>query len=293
MALTKRLLGWRVFVLVDVMGLRSLETKQTARFPPARSLYSPIWFALERTLFRSADLVLAVNERHAHLIAALHGRRGVCTLRDAAEAELTGITAADRSALGIPEEAIAVCFVGSLVCSRLDRIMDAWDELGGEDRRRDRAPVCLVVVGDGPDLRAYRRRAAAAGWLGRTAFFLGARARGEALAIARACDVAVSDCWSGAGLPFKLYEYMALGSAIVVEGKPQIREVLTSEENALFFHSPAELAHQLRRLAADPALRSRLGHAAQEAFLAGHTLTERQREFGSLVEPALAMNGRA
>jgi glycosyltransferase involved in cell wall biosynthesis len=290
-ALIKLLLGKRVFVLVDVIGLHSLEIEQTARLSLARAVYRPIWFALERLLFRSADLVVAINDKHADLLAALHGRRDVRIIRDAAEVELTRVTPADRTAVGIPSRATAVCFVGSLVCSRLDRILDAWEELGDMDGEGSRAPLCLVVVGDGPDLRAHRRRAATAGWLGRTVFFLGPQPRDAALAIARACDIAVSDCWPDAGLPFKLYEYMALGMPIAVEGKPQVAELLKDEESALWFRRPGELAGQLRRLAADPTLRSRLGETAREAFLAAHTLDDRQREFRSMLEPVLGLNG--
>lgn len=290
-ALIKRLLGRRVLVLVDVMGLRSLEVRQTARAAPARALYRPLWRRLERTLVRRADLVLTVNDRHVDLLRELHGRDDAHALRDAAEAGLDGTPPADRDLLGVPPDAVAVCFVGSLVSSRLNGIMDAWEELGSQANGDGTPPACLVVVGDGPDLAGCRRRAAARGWPAGSAIFLGGLPRERALAVARACDIAVSDCWSDAGLPFKLYEYMALGMPIVTEGKPQIGELLTPDETALFFHDPPELARHVRRLAGDAELRARLGGGARRAFLAEHTLEARRREFEDLLRPALASVG--
>jgi glycosyltransferase involved in cell wall biosynthesis len=290
-ALIKLLLGRRVLVLVDLMGLRSLEVDQTARAAPARALYRPLWRGLERLLLRRADVVLTVNERHVELIRLLHGRDDAHALRDAAEAGLEHTQPADRSALGVPAGAVAVCFVGSLVSSRLDGIMDAWDELAHDPGGDGTFRACLVVVGDGPDLRDCRRRAAARGWPAGSAIFLGGLPRERALAVARACDIAVSDCWSEAGLPFKLYEYMALGMPIVTEGKPQIGELLTADETALFFHDPLELARHVRRLAGDVDLRARLGGGARRAFLAEHTLEARRREFEELLGPVLASVG--
>jgi glycosyltransferase involved in cell wall biosynthesis len=66
--------------------------------------------------------------------------------------------------------------------------------------------------------------------------------------------------------PLKLFEYMACGRAIVAPDQPNIREILTNEENALLFDpdKPASLWQAIRRLAADPELRERLGYAARE-----------------------------
>jgi glycosyltransferase involved in cell wall biosynthesis len=65
--------------------------------------------------------------------------------------------------------------------------------------------------------------------------------------------------------PLKLFEYMAAGKAIVASNLPAIAEVLTDDVNALLV-TPGDagaLAEGLRRLAADPALRARLGAAAR------------------------------
>jgi glycosyltransferase involved in cell wall biosynthesis len=76
--------------------------------------------------------------------------------------------------------------------------------------------------------------------------------------------------------PLKLFEYMALGRAIVAPDAPNIREIVTNGVDCLLFdpEQPDGLAQALQRLAGDAALRERLGRAAI-AKLAERRLTWR------------------
>ncbi|MEO6221918.1 MAG: glycosyltransferase family 4 protein [Vicinamibacterales bacterium] len=78
--------------------------------------------------------------------------------------------------------------------------------------------------------------------------------------------------------PLKLFEYLASGRAIVASDLPALREVLTHNETALLV--PAgdvhALADALSLLAADGALRERLGRAARD--LSEHFTWERRAE---------------
>jgi GT2 family glycosyltransferase/glycosyltransferase involved in cell wall biosynthesis len=279
LALLKLVLGDRVLCVADVIGLQSMEVEQATPQRWRRSLYGRILRVLEALLVRSADLVLTVNERHGELLRRRSGSPRTRTLRDAADTDLAATPAAERAALGLPDDAVAVAFLGSLVYSRLDPIFAAWRELS----RDSEPPLHLVVIGDGPDLKPYARRAADDGLLGRSVSFLGALPHPDAIAAVAACDIAYSECWSEAGFPAKLFEYMALGKPIVVEGKPQLGEVLEDGRDAVFFREPADLAAVLRRLAQDPVLRERLGRGARETFLSAHTAEVRRREFSALL----------
>jgi glycosyltransferase involved in cell wall biosynthesis len=67
----------------------------------------------------------------------------------------------------------------------------------------------------------------------------------------------------------KVFEYMAAARAIVAPDQPNLREVLTHEHDALLF-DPAEAGgfwRTVERLAAEPALRARLGAAARRTVL--------------------------
>lgn len=66
--------------------------------------------------------------------------------------------------------------------------------------------------------------------------------------------------------PLKLFEYMAMGKAIVASDLPSLHEVLRSGENSLLFSAGDEkaLAHALNRLTHDVALAEFLGRQALE-----------------------------
>jgi hypothetical protein len=59
--------------------------------------------------------------------------------------------------------------------------------------------------------------------------------------------------------PLKLFEYMALGRAIVAPAQPNIMEVLTDGADGVLFdpQDPAALANAIDRLCRDPSLRAR------------------------------------
>jgi glycosyltransferase involved in cell wall biosynthesis len=73
--------------------------------------------------------------------------------------------------------------------------------------------------------------------------------------------------------PLKMFEYMAAGRAIVASDLPALREVLRHEENALLVPATDLEAWGLavRRLAADPELRKRLGKIARSQLESRYT----------------------
>jgi glycosyltransferase involved in cell wall biosynthesis len=128
----------------------------------------------------------------------------------------------------------------------------------------------LLLVGDGParpDLerqvqsRNLQTRVTFAGLVGR-----------EAIAgIIASFDIALQPRAVEYASPLKLFEYMALGKAIVAPGQPNIREVLTDRKDALLFdpQRPGEMEAAIRLLASDGALRERLGKAARQTIEQG------------------------
>jgi glycosyltransferase involved in cell wall biosynthesis len=104
--------------------------------------------------------------------------------------------------------------------------------------------------------------------------FTGLQQRQAIPNVLRTFDIALQPRAVSYASPLKLFEYMASGLAIVAPNQPNIREILTDGENAILFdpEEPGALWHAIRRLAADPALRERLGRAARHA-LDGHDYT--------------------
>jgi len=75
------------------------------------------------------------------------------------------------------------------------------------------------------------------------------------------------------GSPTKLFEYMAMGKAIVASALDQIAEVLEDGRTALLVKpgDPGEVVEAIKRLAADEQLCIELGRNARETALERHT----------------------
>ncbi|MGZ8272780.1 MAG: glycosyltransferase family 4 protein [Burkholderiaceae bacterium] len=146
----------------------------------------------------------------------------------------------------------------------LDPVIDILAAPGNES-------LVLLVVGDGTARAALEQRAQALGVEDRVRF-TGLVKRSEIPYWVSAFDIALQPAANPYASPLKLFEYMALGRAIVAPDQPNIREVLQHERNALLFDPGREgsFAEALRRLVDDSELRHRLQTAA--------ALTVRQRE---------------
>ena len=79
-----------------------------------------------------------------------------------------------------------------------------------------------------------------------------------------AFDIAVQPQATPYASPLKLFEYMALGHAIVAPDQPNLKEVLTHNKTALLFnpHIAESFKSEVTRLVKDGALRRQLGCAA-------------------------------
>ena len=85
----------------------------------------------------------------------------------------------------------------------------------------------LLVVGDGPARAALEERARDLGVATRVRF-TGVVRREEIPALVSAFDIALQPAANPYASPLKLFEYLALGRAIVAPDQPNIREVLTA-----------------------------------------------------------------
>ena len=124
-------------------------------------------------------------------------------------------------------------------------------------------PLELVVVGDGPAVPALRQQAAELGLASRVRI-AGLVAHDAIPELVAGFDIALQPRVVAYASPLKLFEYMAAGKAIVAPDQPNIREVLVDGVTALLVDpaAPDAMWTAIRRLAADPLLRGRLGAAA-------------------------------
>ena len=118
----------------------------------------------------------------------------------------------------------------------------------------------LVIAGDGPDRAALERDARASG---RNVEFTGWVDKDAAAGLIAGASMLIFPSRGPESLSRVLIEASALGVAIAAMDTGGTRDIIEPDVTGLLSTSPDGLANDVRRLAADPALRARLGEAAR------------------------------
>jgi glycosyltransferase involved in cell wall biosynthesis len=208
----------------------------------------------ERFVWRSADRVLAVTGVLKAMIAAA----GVPEAQ--IEVVANGIDPtrfADLPQRPAAVDKVVLGFVGFV------REWHGLDTVIAAMSADPATSLDLVVVGDGPAVPALRQQAEDLGVADRV-HIEGLVAHDAIPELVAGFDIALQPRVVAYASPLKLFEYMAAGKAIIAPDQPNIREVLVDGVTALLFDpaAPDTMWTAIRRLAADPLLRGRLGAAA-------------------------------
>lgn len=180
---------------------------------------------------------------------------------------------AARHELGISEDEILAGFVGTFGPWHGVLTLAEAITLLPDDRH-----VRFLLVGAGRFRDEVERIIRAAGRADRV-IFTGHLEHGRVPPLLDACDILLSphvpleDGSEFFGSPTKLFEYMAMGKAIVASRLGQIGDVLTDEESGLLVEpgNARQLAEAILRLSESLDLRERLGSAARRAAVERHT----------------------
>ena len=175
---------------------------------------------------------------------------------------------------------------------RLDRIM-VWVA-----QQAGRYNVHLLVIGDGPARAEIEACATKLGVADRLSF-TGAVPREQVPGLSMAFDIALQTALVPYASPLCLFEYLALGKAIVAPDQPNHHEILTNGVDALLYDpdDSAGIEKALNSLCEDDALRQRVARAAPN-LIVRKRLTWRQhaRKVASLFDRVLgarSLSGRA
>jgi glycosyltransferase involved in cell wall biosynthesis len=181
-----------------------------------------------------------------------------------------------RRELGIGPEEITVGFVGTFGPWHGIQVLEQAIHvlLGTESERKLR----FLLVGDGL-LRADLRKSLQEFERSGQVVLPGIVPHDQVCSYLDASDILVSphvplpDGRPFFGSPTKLFEYMAMGKAIVASRLDQLAQVLSHAENAYLVEpgSVQELVDAIRLLVNDGGLRGRLGAQARETAIARHT----------------------
>ncbi|SFU46973.1 glycosyltransferase family 4 protein [Pseudoduganella namucuonensis] len=170
-------------------------------------------------------------------------------------------TAAAKRALGL-ENYLVLGFTGFVRdWHGLDKVIAMIAADPPESRRH------LLVVGDGPVRAALEQQARELG-IEQRVRFTGVIGRDEVARYVAAFDIALQPAVVAYASPLKLFEYLALGKAIVGPDQPNIREILKEDHNAVLFDpgQPDGLARAVERLCLDAELRGKVARNARAAI---------------------------
>lgn len=220
---------------------------------------------VERYTFCGATRVFPVTQVLADMLV------GMGVQRERIRVIPNGINPKDFTSVPTTEQAQAgfglqgrmvIGFIGFVrEWDRLDRIVSWLARRPADD------PAMLLVVGDGPVRPALEAQAQQLG-VAHKLKFTGVVPRSKVPAAAAAFDVALQTALVPYASPLCLFEYMALGKAILAPDQPNHHEVLVGGVDADLYDPDDEagIEKRLDVLASDAALRARLGAAAHQAL---------------------------
>ncbi|MGI4850305.1 MAG: glycosyltransferase family 4 protein [Janthinobacterium lividum] len=125
----------------------------------------------------------------------------------------------------------------------------------------------LLVVGDGPVRSALEQQAAALDIRDRVTF-TGVVERDDVARHVAAFDIALQPAVVAYASPLKLFEYLALGKAIIGPAQPNLTEILTDGQNSVLFdpkHGEG-MSGAISRLCNDAGLRATIGANARKTI---------------------------
>jgi glycosyltransferase involved in cell wall biosynthesis len=214
----------------------------------------------ECAVWRAADAVLPVSDVLAGRLRAAGVKEDKITVihNGVGEAFLAARKTGEMRARFGLEDKVVIGFAG---------FMRDWHGLERAvsfvaDAPRD--DLHLLLVGDGPARAGLEELARRKGIADRMTV-TGVVQRDAAPDYIAAFDIALQPAATAYASPLKLFEYMALGKAILAPDQANIREILRHGEDALLFEpaAPGAFDKALLALIAEAALRVRLGAAAR------------------------------
>ena len=222
---------------------------------PAARAFLGAWL---RRFARRCDLIVAVSAAAKSMLDSFRVSAPIDIIPNGIELErFANAAPAGRSALGLPQEAVVLMYIGRLGPEKnLTTLLDAFAQAARQTPR-----VALALVGGGPLDAALRRHARSLNLADRIRL-LGAFPNEHIPSILGAADAFVTASITESH-PMTLVEALASGRPALGFKVPGIQETIVDGENGLLAHpDPAALGERMSRLASDAELRARLSDGA-------------------------------
>ena len=241
-----------------------------APYAIARRKYNQLklgWLAdaFERYTFKGADRVFPVTQVLGNMLVAMGVQAGRIRVIpngiNPKAFDALPTTAAAKADHGLTDR-LVIGFIGFVrEWDQLDRIVDWLAARPPSD------PATLMVVGDGPVRPALEAQAERLG-IAHKLVFTGVVSRHLVPANAMAFDIALQTALVPYASPLCLFEYMAMGKAILAPDQANHHEVLRRGIDCDMYDpdAPGAIESRLDALLADADLRARLGRGSRQAL---------------------------
>ena len=254
----------KTIIHYDVMGIAFREAllSPSRMYGFIKSIYHKV---LDVFMLKSAAFITTINEIHKKKLTSLT-RKKIYILRDAVD-EIKFDPDRIRCEINCGKtDAIHLLFVGGLNNRKLDLLFNILPQA------INMIPNLHVsIIGMGNDYTYYTKRALDFDNISSHIHFHGYVSDEIMLQHLKMADMAFSDFWTQIGFPAKVFNYMAMGKAVLVPDAEAIREILTDGVNCLLYKDGEDLLKKIMLLAQNKEVREVLGRNARELVLREHT----------------------
>ncbi|MFP4111875.1 MAG: glycosyltransferase [Candidatus Woesearchaeota archaeon] len=256
--------------IYDIIGLVNSESLRKGKDLVSR-LKSRYFSHIEKKGANYADYIFTVNKAHKREIQKFTDKP-VIVFRDGVENYFL------KSYNKEDSDKITVSFVGSIGKNRMTGIIRQIPRIVKKNQ-----DILFRIIGDGLDLPLYKEMIKEAGCEDHVDFpgYIKHEKVSEYL---KDSDICFSDDWSYIGFPTKVFEYMAMEKAVLVEDTPAVREIVKEGKNGFLYKDPKDFEKKLLLLASDKNLRDNLGKQAKKDIEENHTWKHREKQFNQIID---------
>jgi len=243
----------KIRILYDIIGIYELEIQRAnslERGIKGSSTQIIIQPLLRKILFYGINSIITVNQAHKEEIKKLT-RLPIYILRDAYDIDFEKHIDLENET---NNKSINILYIGSIYIHRLEIFFKVAQEiLNKYDNLK------IIIVGNGPDKQYFENMIKSNK---EKYLFYGYIPHSQIAKIIANSDICFSDCWSRIGFPVKVFEYMAMGKAIICEDTSSVREILSPNKNALLYQTSEDLYKQFEKLINNQKIRNNIGSNA-------------------------------
>jgi glycosyltransferase involved in cell wall biosynthesis len=263
--LSKKFDGIKIF---DVMGLVHLESikKDNSIIAKVKYLY---YKYIELKALNNANQIITVNYAHRKEIEKII-KKEIIVIRDGFNKIFLDKYFFKKN------KNIYILFVGSFFKNRLEGIINKISEL-----IKNNENLFFEIIGDGKYVLKYKK-IISDNRCEKKVNFTGHLENSKVYDNLKKADICFSDDWSYIGFPTKVFEYMAMGKAVLVEDTPAVREIISPGKNGLLYKNPDDFVKKVLWLAKNKQYGEKIGRQAK-IDAKEHTWDKRQNEFNKII----------